>query len=215
MVVAVLAAPLAALQVQIWLERYRAYVHRQDEVFRRLMATRGTRLSPMHIEALNRIDLEFYGKKVLGFRRQTKREKLVIEAWRSYHSHLGTPVPEGDNTAFLQKREDLFVRLLRAISDAAGYSFDDTHLREMSYTPVYYGNVENDQTIIRQELAKILGGGKAIPVQLVVSEESQQKQDAVANAILSQVGPDGVLRVRILPNEGGEDPRPRPHGPRR
>lgn len=198
MVAAVLIAPLAALQVQIWLERYRAYVRRQEEIFRMLMATRGARLSPIHIEALNRIDLEFYGRTVILIRYQTKAERRVIEAWRSYHHILGAPAIEGDQSAYYQQREMLFIALLRAISDAAGYDFDDTHLKQMSYTPQFYGNVEADQSAIRQGLAKLFSGDMAIPVQLVVQEELLKKQAAVSDAILSQIGPDGVIRVRIV-----------------
>lgn len=44
------------------------------------MATRTYGLSWAHVEALNRIDLEFV--------KSHKTEKAVVEAWRAYHDHL-------------------------------------------------------------------------------------------------------------------------------
>lgn len=68
----------------------------------------------------------------------------------------------------------------------------------MSYTPVLYGNVEADQTLIRQGLAKLLKGDAAIPVQVVIPDEIAERQIAVAEAIVRQVGPDGVMKVKIV-----------------
>ena len=51
-------------------------------IFRTLMATRATRLSAEHVQALNGIELTFYGGG--------KKEKKVLEAWKAYHDHLNT-----------------------------------------------------------------------------------------------------------------------------
>jgi len=79
MIGAVLLAPLVAVQVQKWLERWREESERKKQIFKRLMATRATRLDPSHVTALNMIDLEF-------------EEKAVLERWREYmDSLLGAP----------------------------------------------------------------------------------------------------------------------------
>jgi len=44
------------------------------------MATRASGLSPTHIEALNRIDLEFHG--------QSRKDKEIIAAWNAYLDYL-------------------------------------------------------------------------------------------------------------------------------
>lgn len=64
MIVAVVVAPIFAVQVQKWLEIFREQRGRKLWVFKTLMATRAENLSSEHVKALNMIDLEFRGKKV-------------------------------------------------------------------------------------------------------------------------------------------------------
>jgi len=90
-VLAVLLAPLLAVQVQKWIEKFRERHQRKLYVFTTLMATRATRLSPEHVQALNMIDLAFYGRKILNQRYQTKAEQSITEAWKKYLDQLATP----------------------------------------------------------------------------------------------------------------------------
>jgi hypothetical protein len=53
MLLAVLFAPLAAVQVQKWLEHHREDRERKLRIFKTLMATRATALSQEHVQALN------------------------------------------------------------------------------------------------------------------------------------------------------------------
>ena len=78
MIVAVLLAPLVAVQVQKILERYREDRARKLNVFKTLMATRAATISAQHVQALNTIDLEFQGKKY----------KAVTDSWKTYLDHL-------------------------------------------------------------------------------------------------------------------------------
>ena len=57
---AILLAPLVAIQVSVYLEKKREVRGTRLNVFRTLMATRGSKLSVNHINALNMIDVEFY-----------------------------------------------------------------------------------------------------------------------------------------------------------
>jgi hypothetical protein len=59
MVVAVLLGPILAIQAEKFLHSRRERRQRKLEVFRTLMANRAAGLSPAHVEALNRIDIEF------------------------------------------------------------------------------------------------------------------------------------------------------------
>ncbi|MDQ6705220.1 MAG: hypothetical protein M3Z85_04535 [Acidobacteriota bacterium] len=52
-----LLAPVLAVQVQKYLERWREESERRKKIFKTLMATRAARLAPAHIEALNLIDI--------------------------------------------------------------------------------------------------------------------------------------------------------------
>src|SRR5690606_1218581 len=76
---AIVSGPILAVQAEKFLERKREQKNRRLSVFKTLMATRGSVLSTAHVEALNRIDLEFsYDKKF------TK----VIASWKEYFDNL-------------------------------------------------------------------------------------------------------------------------------
>jgi hypothetical protein len=86
-IVAILVAPLVAVQLSLWLERRKQRRLRQLETFRTLMATRASGLAPDHVKALNMIDVEFYGSD--------KGSKAVLQAWRAYLDHLNMAATPG------------------------------------------------------------------------------------------------------------------------
>ncbi len=65
-VAATFLGPILAVQAQKWVEAFRERRRRKISVFEQLMATRGSRVSPEHVRALNMIDLVFYGEKTKG-----------------------------------------------------------------------------------------------------------------------------------------------------
>ena len=73
MISAVLVGPVLAVQVQKWMECWREGKGRKVDLFKSLMTTRGTTLSPRHVEVLNMIDLEFSAKR--------HSERRVMDAW--------------------------------------------------------------------------------------------------------------------------------------
>ena len=76
-----LAGPVLAVQAQKWIEGFREKNARRLTIFRTLMATRATNLSPVHVEALNAVPIDFY------------KDKYVMDAWEEYFMHL-TSEPE-------------------------------------------------------------------------------------------------------------------------
>lgn len=76
---AIILGPILAVQAEKVLQRRRENRNRQVGIFKVLMATRGAVLSAAHVEALNRIDLEFSTSKEC-----TK----VIETWKEYFDNL-------------------------------------------------------------------------------------------------------------------------------
>ncbi|MEQ8562592.1 MAG: hypothetical protein RID18_13845, partial [Cytophagales bacterium] len=78
MTVAVIIGPIAAVQIQKWLENSRNKKERKLLLFKTLMSTRATRVSIEHVQSLNMIDIEFNNK---GYEK-------VITAWRNYNDHL-------------------------------------------------------------------------------------------------------------------------------
>ena len=60
--IAIVFATILAVQAQKYLEKGGEIKQRRAWLFRTLMATRATTLSPAHVEALNAVPIEFYGK---------------------------------------------------------------------------------------------------------------------------------------------------------
>src|SRR2546421_11651457 len=101
-VLAIIAAPLIALEVGRRLNVRRREYDQQMQVFRTLMATRAPYVSAVHVEALNMIDV--------AFRPSTPRQKAVALAWKEYLNHLNQ-IPPYDR-AWVDKKEELLAELL-------------------------------------------------------------------------------------------------------
>ena len=133
-VLAILIAPFLAVQVSEKLNERKEARKRKMGIFSVLMATRATGLSPKHVEALNRIDIEFYGISE------------VTDAWKEYNDHLSQALniavdnKEGWET-WGSKREDLLVALLSEMATYLGYKFDNVHIKRGHYYPKAYGDI--------------------------------------------------------------------------
>lgn len=120
------------------------------------MTTRGTGLSPTHVQALNMIDIEFHGKD--------KESNDVVEAWKLYHDHLFDRVIDTDLKAWIIKKEDLLIELLHKMALYLGYAFDKVLIKRGHYYPRGYGEIEEEQMIIRQGLVKLFQKKDSLPV---------------------------------------------------
>lgn len=168
MILAVLAAPVVAVQVQRRLDHLRERRSRRVLLFQTLMATRGAQLSQLHVQALNSIDIEFYGEVTFGSKpNRSAADQAVLDAWKSYHDHLGENVAPDRMNDWASKRNDLLIDLLHCIATAVGYHFDKVQLRKGSYTPVAHEEIELDQRVIRESLVSILSGKKSVPIMVV------------------------------------------------
>jgi uncharacterized protein DUF6680 len=150
-----LLSPLIALRVSRWLDNRRNRKERQLRVFRTLMATRARQLSMEHVEALNMIDVEFFG---CG-----RVEKDVAVAWKEYLDHLNRGPA---NEAWASKSNDLFVELLYRMAICLGYDFDKVHIKNQSYSPVAHGDLETDQRLVRKGVISLLNGELALPIRV-------------------------------------------------
>lgn len=152
MTAAVIIGPIAAVQIQKWLEFGRNKKERKLELFKTLMSTRATRVSMEHVQSLNMIDIEF----------NSKHYKKVIVAWRNYHDHLSNG--DSKSTSWMDKNDDLFIDLLFEMGKSLNYKFDKVMLRRTAYSPIAHGDIELEQQVIRRGLASILSGNAAFPV---------------------------------------------------
>ena len=172
MIVAVLLGPILAVQVQKLIEAWRERRSRKVSIFKTLMATRGTPLSPRHVEALNMIDLEFSPKK--------KKEKNIIDAWKIYLDHLHSlnlgyddPDYRFKMDTWTSRSHELLTDLLYAMASCLGYEFDKVHLKKGSYTPQGHIDIEMEQNFIRHSLVNLFLDKRSLPVGLVPVENSK------------------------------------------
>ncbi|MGH7750523.1 MAG: DUF6680 family protein [Candidatus Dormibacteria bacterium] len=165
-IIAILLGPVVAIQVDRYLNRQNDHRSRKLHLFRELMATRGTRLLPRHVEALNLIIVE-YSKNIPS-------ENTVINAWKNYHAHLNNRVvklAEEDEATFIGRQSqwntrqlDLLTELLKEMSKYLGLKYDDVEIREGVYSPQGWANTEGENNRLRQALLNILEGRSSLPV---------------------------------------------------
>jgi hypothetical protein len=174
---ATLLGPILAIQAQKWLERRQRKQSVKDGIFRTLMSTRATRLAPEHVQALNMIDIAFYGRRWLGRQRQSDAERTVCTARRSYFdaldANLGPDPTEAQRQQWAHVRDEKFFTLLEEIAQAQDFHFDPTELRRAVYSPVGHSAIENQQDAIRSGLAKLLSGEIALPMRVVNLPDQQ------------------------------------------
>ena len=151
--------PIAALEIQKRLEEHRATRDRKMAIFRKLMITRATQMSPVHVEALNGIDVEFYAT--------SGPDKKVLDAWRLYIDHLGD-VPSGGPALdrWVGRKDDLLVDLLYEMARNLGYDFDKVTIKKNAYHPKGFVEIETEQHALRKAVLAVMSGER--PVQTTV-----------------------------------------------
>ncbi|MCI8208160.1 hypothetical protein AUC61_01310 [Pseudomonas sp. S25] len=196
-IVATFLGPIFAVQVQKFLERRNSLKDHKMRIFSTLMATRASRLSPSHVEALNMIDLVFNG----GSKRQRiKSETDVLDSWRDYLAHLTTDLNEHNYDRWMEKQTEMLVLLLSAMATDLDLRYDRVLLRNGAYIPRGHTDMESEQLQVRRLAIKVLGGeqpismnvtGIAVDPQIVASQINLHKglTEALTGA--------GSLRVKI------------------
>ena len=171
MILSVLLAPLIAVQVQKYLERYGEARGRRLYVFKTLVATRAATVSPDHVQALNMIDLEFHDSKY----------KKVTDAWNVYRDHLNHFPSEDESQQARWQAEivELLAMLLMQMGRSLGYQFDEVQVKRGIYSPVAHAQVENENRLIRSGMIALLQGDASLKMDIasfpVSEEESGEK----------------------------------------
>lgn len=192
---ATITGPIAAVQIQKWLEGWRGVRERRLWVFKTLMATRVTNLSLEHVQAINSIPIEFYGKK------------KIVDKWEEYYDHLG--IKDAPADLWASKRFDLFVELVTLIAVSLGYKFNSSEIKRI-YHPMLHTNMENEQHEIRQNILRIVKGEQSLNLaikELPVSEDAAQLQALVQEAVLKSYSESGALKVEVAAPETGHHKR--------
>lgn len=200
-VVATLLGPILAVQAQKYLEILRERRNAQRQVFHQLMATRGARLSNQHVQALNMIDLVFYGTLIFGFRWQRDAERAVTDAWTAYRANLGDiRANEGEMNFVYAAREERLTDLLQAMAICLGYSYDRVKISQGGYHPSGTADLENDARAFLRNAAKVLAGQQAIPMEVTkfpVDPAAAQRYKDTQEGLQKALSGESALHVQI------------------
>ncbi len=207
-ILATLLGPILAIQAQKAVERARERSSRKSWVFHELMATRAARVSTDHVQALNMIDLAFYGTHVLAIHRRSKSEQKVLDAWREYHDHLGDKADDAALPIWHAKGDELFVNLLFSMAVDVGYKFDRVQLKKGSYSPIAHGELENQQSTLRKLTIGVLSGDLPLKMDITsfpVHDEALKSQLELQSKLSSALDGRGALTVALKESNSSEE----------
>jgi hypothetical protein len=191
-VFATILGPILAVQAQKYLEKGREIKQQRAWIFRSLMATRATTLSPTHVEALNAIPIVFYGNN--------KKLKTIINKWKAYLDHLGQKSMAME--VWGPKRVELFVDLLHEMAGFLGYEFSSVEISNEIYSPEGHAKIETDQELIRRGLALLLSGQFALPMEVKsfpADPATSKEQEELRKLLLRWL--NGEIKVAVDVNQ--------------
>jgi hypothetical protein len=184
---AVALSPIAALELQKRMDDRRAKIDRKMAIFRKLMTTRATQMSPVHVEALNAIEVEFYA--VRG------ADKKVLDAWHLYVNHLNSKTGEGDALArWVEKKDGLLVDLLYEMAQRLGYDIDKVTIQKNAYYPRGHWDIEVEQHALRKAALAVFSGER--PIQTTVVGRVQTSGPL---PLAEEIRPDLEVGQPVLP----------------
>lgn len=175
-IAALVIGPILAVQVEKLIARNRENRGRKLAIFKTLMATRGSILSYQHVEALNRIDLEFQGDKYVK----------VIRSWKEYFDELCQDRTPEKALELLEKRTDLLANLLLEMGLSLGYDFDRVLVKRNVYSPKGHAKIEDQNEFIRDGMIKLIEGKLSIPISIEAIEVDDENRKAQEKQALMQ-----------------------------
>lgn len=153
MLLAIVIGPILAVFVTRLIDWLRDKKQRRLDLFKVMMRTRRTRLSPDHIGALNLVEIEFY------------KDDKVLNALKLYFQHLSARnLRNGDAGIWLQEGDHLFTKLLSSMARALGYEIEQLEILTGGYAPQAWENDEKSLRDMRQKMIELLDGKRAIPI---------------------------------------------------
>lgn len=161
-IVALFGGPISAVQIQKYIERRTEGHRRKLDVFKVLMATRANRVGATHVEALNRIDIDFY------------KDKNVIESWKQYHAQLHSvprdlkdPDYKPKMAAWEAQTLEKLLEMLDVMAKSLGYDLGKAYIQTSSYTPQLHADIQQEATFIRRSVVEVFLGMKALPIEIM------------------------------------------------
>lgn len=156
-----------------WGERKNDH-ERKMHIFRSLMSTRKTPMSPENVRALNLIDVEF------------NDDSDVLQSWSNLLEDLEATIPkkpyeEISNDLTIEEvkererlydqrvnegRQRLRVKLVQAMGKSLGYNLEQYDISEGGYYPQFHDNIEWEQHNVRSLFSDLYKGIRGLPVSI-------------------------------------------------
>ena len=148
--------PFLAVLVTRIVDEWRERRDRQNSVFVALMTTRRSTLTAEHVQAVNRIEVEF------------SKQRDVLASLRAYMNLLEEPFPADQTAQDLlgRRRRRAFADLLQVIGRRLGRQIDRLDIIEGGYHPGGWVESETLQLQNLRLLNGILRGAIAFPIQV-------------------------------------------------
>lgn len=193
-ILAIVTGPFLAVFIQRKIDIERERRGTKLWIFKTLMATRASSFDPAHVDALNRIDLEFSNRG---------QDAEVKTAWKEYLDHLATNFTGGPTEAELtnwsDKRQELLADLLVKMGKSLRYEFDRVYIKKSIYWPRGFVDQGQELEQIRKLLAEILRGDRNFPIVASVpqSEDDEKFVKAYRKGILDVIIGNKPVRVSV------------------
>ena len=161
---ATLVGPILAVWAAEWRQGRKAQLDRKEWVFRTLMSTRGAKLRPEHVAAINHIEFAFPRKQC----------PKIDDSRALYRKHLrseGSIDPDAAiSRAWNSKANDLFGEMLFLMAENLKIPFTRTDITEESYHPDAHFFSEMESQEIRRLTLDVLKNGRPIHIRASVDQ---------------------------------------------
>lgn len=173
---AIVLGPILAVWISQTLQSKYSAKQQKMFVFRALMTTRRTPLSPERVQALNLVEVEFSKDKQV----KTKFKELIAiyndtVRWQSDNEQVRQDVT--------RDVDEKTAELLKEMGAVLGFRGDSLELLKGGYYPSAFAEMESKQHEIRDFVVSLSRGDKAVPTAVVdmrhpkkILEQAKQSQ---------------------------------------
>jgi hypothetical protein len=157
--------PVFAVLLTRYIDDRRERRNRQMQIWRTLMGSRRYPTQQEYVTALNLVDVEFAGIQA------------IEQGQRDLFRHLNMNHQPPD---WFEQLRRLQTRLLFAIGQHLGHRMEQLDVLEGGYMPAAWGNVEEEQRVLRQLLIQQASGKKPVRVEIVAPSAEAPPEPAAA-----------------------------------
>ena len=145
--------PILAVLITLWRTEISSKYNRRLYVFRTLMATRKVGISPDHVNAINLIEVDYYGCR------------KVEAAWSEYKDHLNDNSKPEDEP-WREKKERLLAKLLFEIAAVLGFNIPAIDIFIGGYAPSAWSYRDLRYNGMLEYVYELSQGTKIVPIWL-------------------------------------------------